>query len=462
MTLLQPYPYQIKGAQWLASKSQALLADWMGLGKSAQAVHACDLVGAKRILVICPASVRANWKREFFRFSPLDRPITVMMPGDSTIPISGVLVMSYDMAANPAIRKRLMEQPWDVLVLDEAHFLKERSAKRTKAVYGHAGYPGIAHKAKHVWRLTGTPAPNDASELYTQLTSGGVIDKVPYWDFVFTYCAGFNHDYGYKITGHKNVEQLKKIMAPFMLRRTLKDVDMELPKLRYQEVIVPRSDVELDPHFYEAVKAAGGEDSFMEELRVADQTLRTALASVDLSYTGSDKDKLGILAGLAPSNSSLRRYIALAKLPACLDIIEEDLKYDSHHKVVIFAIHQAVIEETRARFAKYGAVTLYGKTPADKRQQNLEKFKTNPKCRVFIGNIQAAGVGIDGLQEAACHVEMIEQDWVPSNNAQAIMRVHRNGQRNPVRVRVFQLEDSVDEDIQVTVTRKARELMRIF
>lgn len=460
MTLITPYPYQLKGAEWLATKDQALLADWMGLGKSAQAVHACDLVAARRILVVCPASVRANWKREFWRFSPLDRDIEVAMPGKPfRIPHQGVLVCSYDMAYTH--RQALCAVQWDVLVLDEAHFLKERTAKRTKAVYGWASYKGIIGSAKRVWRLTGTPAPNNASELWTHLTTGKALNQ-SYWDFTFQFCAGFNHDYGFKITGHKNVDQLKKILAPFMLRRTLKDVDMELPRLRYQEVVVPRSEVVMDPNFVEAIHNAGGQAAFMNELKVADQTLRSALESVDLSYTSRDDHKLGILAGLGPSNVSLRRYIGLAKLPACLDIIEEDLIADPKHKVVIFAVHVDMIEGTRARFAKYGAVTLYGKTPADRRQHNIEKFMKNPRCRVFVGNIIAAGVGIDGLQQAASTVEMIEQDWVPANNAQAVMRVHRNGQKNPVRVRVFMLEDSVDEDIQKTVTRKTRELMRIF
>lgn len=457
--LVTPYPYQLQGAEWLASKDQALLADYMGLGKSAQVVRACDLVGARKILVLCPASVRANWKREFFRFSPLDREVTVMMPGKFKVPHTGVLVCSYDMAFTQ--RRHLMAKPWDVLVLDEAHYLKERTAKRTKAVYGWAGQQGLVHHASRTWRLTGTPAPNDASELWTHLVSAGVL-KMPYWDFVFQFCAGFNSDFGYKITGHKNVDVLKKYLAEFMLRRTLKDVDMELPRLRYQEVVVPRSDVELDPDFLEDINRSGGENAFLGELRVADTTLRTALEMVDLSYTSRDDHKIGILQGLAASNVSLRKYIAMAKLPACLDIIEDDLRADPNHKVVIFGVHQVVIEGTRSRFAKYGAVTLYGKTPADKRQHNLERFMKDPKCRVFIGNIQAAGIGIDGLQQAAHDVEMIEQDWVPANNAQAVMRVHRNGQKNPVRVRVFMLEDSVDEDIQKTVNRKARELMRIF
>src|SRR5580704_9638623 len=81
--LIAPFPYQIAGANWLKVRVQALLADEMRVGKTPQAIHACDLVGAQNILVICPASVRVNWGREFERFSPLDRPCQVVMPGET-------------------------------------------------------------------------------------------------------------------------------------------------------------------------------------------------------------------------------------------------------------------------------------------------------------------------------------------------------------------------------------------
>jgi SNF2 family DNA or RNA helicase len=86
----------------------------------------------------------------------------------------------------------------------------------------------------------------------------------------------------------------------------------------------------------------------------------------------------------------------------------------------------------------------------------------NKYCRVFIGNIEAAGTGIDGLQKSACEVAFLEQDWVPSRNAQAIMRVHRCLQERPVRVRIFTMRKSSDELVQDTLMRKARELTKIF
>lgn len=458
MSLETPYPYQLVGAKYLSQMPQAFLADDMGLGKSCQAVVAADMIGAENILVLCPGSVRANWEREFDRFSPMDRPCRVLYSGKDTLPEKGVVVCSYDLLK--AFAPKFKTKTWDVLILDEAHYLKERSSDRTRYVYGHGKRsPGLDKSALVVWRLSGTPAPNWADELYTHLKSAGVIDD-PYWDFTFRYCTGFDSTYGYKITGHKNVDELKKLLGRFMLRRTKEEVMAELPPIQFQQVVVDRSPVELDPNFYEATRNKTPEQ-FFDELKVADTTLRQALDAVAGSRT-PDADRLGLLSSMGASLVTLRRYLAMAKLPSCLDIIEEELKSGQLQKIVIFGVHMCTIEGSRERLAKYGAVTIYGKTPAEKRQRNIDRFVKDPKCRVFIGNIQAAGTGVDGLQKVCSEVAFFEQDWVPGNNAQAAMRVHRNLQTKPVRVRIFSLAKSVDEQVQLTLSRKAKALLQIF
>lgn len=453
-----PYPFQLIGADFLAARTQAFLADDMGLGKSVQAIRGADIVGAQDILVICPSSVRANWERMFEKFSPMDRPCAPIFTGKDPMPSSGVVVISYDLTTT---RAHELKRPWDLLIIDEAHYLKERGAKRTKAVYGRSStLPGIAAQAKHVWRLSGTPAPNNASELYTHLKSAGLTTE-PYWDFVFRFCSGFNSDYGFTIKGHKNVDELRRILAPFLLRRTKEEVLKDLPPIRFEEVTVERGEVELDPTFYTEMKAAGGEAAFLDEIKVANQTLRQALETIS-NGPASIENRLKALESMAPSLSALRRYIGMAKLPTACDIIKEELESGQLQKIVLFAVHRDVVEGARQRFSAFQPVTLYGGTPADKRQRNIEKFMKDPKCRVFIGNIIAAGTGVDGLQKASADVAFLEQSWVPAENSQAAMRVHRIGQDNPVRVRIFSLRNSVDQQIQDALIRKMRELAKIF
>lgn len=437
---------------------QALLADEMGLGKSAQVIIGCDLVGAFNILIVCPAAVRINWDREFYRFSPMDRPCVILATGKDK-PARGVNIVSYDLiASNEKMRKMLMAMQWDVLVMDEAHYCKERSAKRTKALYGHNKNPGIMHSAKRCWRLSGTPAPNNASELYTHMKSAG-IEKRPYWDFVYDFCSGFDSDYGYKITGHKNTTKMRSLLALFMLRRKKDEVMTQLPPIVFANVTVERSEVELDPWFYENWKPIGV-PAFLENMKNIDSTLKAGLNALKTGHHHTSEDSLRLLEAHSKSTSTLRRYIGLAKLPRVLEMLDEDLASGAIDKLVIFAIHQQVIEQTRTAFRKYGAVTLYGNTPTAKRQLNIDKFQNDPKCRVFIGNIGAAGTGITLTR--AHEVAFIEADWVPANNAQAAMRCHRVGQTKPVRVRFFSCAGSVDEDVMRVVVHKTREIAKII
>lgn len=462
MELLEAFPYQKEGAKFLATMPHALLADEMGLGKSCQAVLAADLVGARNILVLCPASVRFNWAREFERFSPVDRPCSVVLTGRHGVPKSGVVVCSYDLVSNEKTLQTFKSTRWDAIVLDEAHYLKSRTALRTKAVYGHGSRsPGLAACADRVWRLTGTPAPNDASELYTHLKSAGLTQD-PYWDFVFRYCTGFNSDYGFRITGHKNTEELKALLAKFMLRRKKDEVMKELPPISYQEVTVERSAVSLDEFFFEQMRGKTLQE-FNAELKTADQALRMALDAIKpTGYNAPAQDRLKLLESLAKNMVTLRRYIGIAKVPNVCEILIEELEANPALKLVVFAVHRDVIEQTRVRLAKYGAVTFYGGTDPLKKKAHLARFQSDPKCRVFIGNVQAAGTGVDGLQKASSEVVFMEADWVPSNNAQAAMRCHRIGQERPVRVRFFSCQGSVDEQIQQTLLRKTRELTKLF
>lgn len=455
---LTPFQYQRTGAEYLAANAHALLADEMGLGKSAQVVLACDKVDAGDILIVCPAAVRINWSREFDRFSSKDRPATIIETGKDR-PGSGVNIISYDLlASNEKLRQTVKQTQWDVLVLDEAHYLKERTAKRTKAVYGHNRIPGVMHSAKRTWRLTGTPMPNNASELYTHLKSAG-IEKRSYWDFVFDFCDGFQSDYGYKITGVKNAPRLKQLLSQFMLRRKKDDVMTQLPPITFSEVTVERSKVELDPWFYENWRPIGV-PAFLKELETQDKTCKASLNAIRSGHHYNFSDSLELLKAYSKSTATLRRYIGLAKLPRVLDIIEEELESGALNKIVLFANHQQVIEQTRERFRKYKAVTLYGGTPLAKRQHNIDQFQNNPKCRVFIGQIVAAGTGI--TLTAAHEVAFLEASWVPADNAQAAMRCHRVGQTKPVRVRFFTCEGSVDEEVMRVIVHKTREIAKIM
>ena len=436
-SLLELDPYQATGATWLASKTQALCADFMGIGKSAEAVRACDLVQASKILVISPGNARVNWQREFQRFSPMDRSCIPIMPGTKIIPAADILIISYEMATTMA--DELKRRHYDVVILDEAHYLKERTAKRTKAIYGaRSNVPGIIAGAARCWRLTGTPAPSHAGELFTHFKSAGLTTE-SYYDWLFRYTTGFDSNFGYKITGHKNEAELRARLEPFMLRRM---EGTELPPLCFETVAVERSDELLKPFLHEeAVAIAAG-----------DEELRRALAK-------PGEDVLKILESSAASYSALRRYTVAAKLPAIAEILEQNFE-SGMDKMVLFAVHIQAVEWMAERLKKFHPVTLYGKTPAAKKQEVVDRFQNEDCCRLLIANIQAGGVAI--TLTASCEVGFMEKTWVPGEIIQALKRCHRRGQTRLVRVRSFTLYDSSDEVVDEALTRKVKELSKIL
>jgi SWI/SNF-related matrix-associated actin-dependent regulator 1 of chromatin subfamily A len=441
--LIRPYPYQITGAAWLASTTQSMLLDVPGLGKSCQAIRGADMLGIRNILVIAPANTRVNWGREWARFSPLDRPVQVCMPTD--IPnTSNVVVCSYDSAVKH--RDRLRAAEFELLIIDEAHFCKEKRALRTRAIYGAGKHsPGIASTCQRVWRLTGTPLPNSAAnELWTHLRSAGLADE-DFWTFTYRYCEGYDAPHGFQFTKNKNVQELQNRIAPFILRRTREEVLPDLPEIVYITHTIERSDACLD-------RVA------IASMNADDQRLRVALEA-----TGDDKEKqLHILESMAASMQSLRRHILTAKLPAMAEVLAEDFEEHGIDKMVVFGIHRNGLEYMAEKMAAYKPVLLYGGTPSSKRQEVVDRFQNQADCRLFLANIESGGTGVDGLQRVCSFVNFMEKSWTPSSNLQSVLRLLRIGQDNKVRVRSFVLDKSTDEYVDSVLVRKMAELSKIL
>jgi SWI/SNF-related matrix-associated actin-dependent regulator 1 of chromatin subfamily A len=418
------YPYQRVGAAHLAGRKAALLADDMGLGKSAQAIRACDEVGARTVLVICPASVRENWKREFKKFSA-----TGIVP----------CVHSYDSVVRgilgPDGRDAL---GWDVLILDEAHYLKSKDAKRTKMILGDGG---LLADAKHVFLLTGTPMPNHPAELWPMLracapeTITGASGKPwSYWQFVNKYCATRDNGFGLQIVKGKNLDQLKEKLSGFMLRRLKEEVLPDLPEIRFDELFVE------------------GTWDFFKELNNGGYLVEKTLAE-----KGVDG-----LREIAPHVATLRRLTGLAKVKPVVEWVKEWLDAGGA-KIVLFAHHREVIAGLLQSFTDKGVrtVALDGRSCADERQRVIDLFqRPDSGIKVFIGQIQAAGTGI--TLTAASDVLFVESSWVPAENSQAAMRVHRIGQKNACLIRFATLAGSIDEKIQQAVARKTADIVKLL
>lgn len=441
-------PYQEFGAGWLAEKRLALLADKMGLGKSAQAITAAKIAHCKTILVVCPAAVRFNWVNELKMWGDLEG---VVLFKPSALP--DICVVSYNFVTDHT--EFLRQRKWDAIIIDECHFVKSIDALRSAAVYGTNG---IVRAANRVWCMSGTPAPKHIAEMWILLYSFGRT-KLSYEEFVKRYCDYYIYNNKMAIKGTKTEMkgELWKMIEPIALRRQVEDVLKELPPVSFSDLVIEPGEVDLE-----------GSKSFIEytfgESRRAELEqklgLERKLMEDILAGKGVNPDILLSLQAAAKSLSTLHRYNGLQKIEPIAEIVSEELEAGAYEKIILFAVHRDVVEGLRSRLSKYGAVAAYGGTDPIKLQRRVDDFQNDPRTRVFVGNIQTAGTGLN--LTAANQVMIIESRHNPSDIEQAWKRAHRMGQKNPVFVRFVSLNDPLDIKVTETTRKRAEELAEIF
>jgi SWI/SNF-related matrix-associated actin-dependent regulator 1 of chromatin subfamily A len=413
---MQLLPHQEIGRDFLVSHPRALLADGMRVGKSVQTITAAERIYWDsenldfRTVVICPASLREQWRRQFSTFATWVWERTIV---------------SYEEAAKDW--RRIVNRRIDMLVLDESHYLKNRKAKRTEVIFEK-----IVPVAQRVWCLTGTPSPNNASELYPMLKAlfPETIDRgdgkpMDYWSFVKKFCIVRETPFGQKIEGNRNTEELKRRMAPIMLRRP---------------------------------------SSILGNQRLPDETLYLDVAKRELTRLEDDlKKELGAKYDLSPQlmddkvKARIGRLTGLAKVPALVERLKDEFE-SGLDRVVLFAWHTDVILRLAAELTEFEPAVVLGATRD--RQHAVDFFQTDPKCRVFIGQIKAAGVGLD--LSVANELIFVETSWVPGDNDQAAMRISGVNQKRASRVRYAVLPGSIDERLMSVNRRKSEDTKALF
>lgn len=435
-------PYQLEGVKFLRSKRFAILADEMGLGKSAQAIVASQ--GAKSILVLCPAIGVFNWKDEFEKWL------------DPALPKPKIHIVSYNKFTTAP--GSIPFTP-DLLICDEAHYLKNYSSKRTKAVFGK---DGIANRVKATWLLTGTPMPNYPNDLWVFLRKSGQTD-LDYRSFCLRYCATIPSGFGmgFRIVGMKmdKSDELKDQLSKIMLMRKKEDVLKELPALHWVTVMVEPGpvDLEIEKSFVYLSNPTPPVDLIRSEL-CEQVTLVEKLVSV----CGKDQYQLiaPTLSAIAPAMSTMRKINGLKKVKGVIELVTDELENSAYDKIVIFAYHLSVIQQIHEGLSKFGAVKLTGHSKEWHRKNAVEEFQTKKDCRVFVGQLHACGTTIN--LTAARHVLIVEPDWVPANNAQAIARCHRIGQERMVLARYVGIADSIDSQVTKILAKKTQAELSLF
>jgi SNF2 family DNA or RNA helicase len=432
---LEYLPFQRAAIAYAMSRPNTLLADEMGLGKT---IEALGVVNAdpkvKKVLIVCPASLKLNWARESERWlvGALDIGVAAKtFPADAD-----VVIVNYALLGKWQAK---LARTWDVLIADECHYVKNKKAKRSQHLY--------ALRAKRKLLLTGTPILNRPVELQP---IAALLDPETFghfMNFAKRYCKPTRNRFGWDFSGAANLPELQETLrSTIMVRRTKSDVLTELPPKRRQ-VIELASDTLADLISIE-------EEAWAEHERRVKQ-LRARSGEARASEKDATEEELqelreGVNAAFGEL-SKLRHATALAKVPLVVEHVKNALL--AADKLVVFAHHRQVVSEIAAAFGA-SAVTLTGGDTAEERQAAVDRFQEDPDCTLFVGSIRAAGLGL--TLTASAYVVFAELDWVPANLTQAEDRTHRIGQKDSVLVQHLVLQNSLDARMVRTLIKKQR------
>lgn len=424
------YKYQREGIDQLAKflsnsvDRAALLADPPGAGKTPQAIFVAEKLQCKRILVVCPASLRENWRREFAKWTNRSDCQVIESSKDSIQPTSNVIIISYSGCINSKIMPQLTAVRWDLLICDESHYCKNPSSHTSRTVL-------ITLWAQAHMRLliSGTPLPNGrASEAWTTFSRLNTEEFSQWKDFAERFCIAENTPWGLKYNRSKNLDKLQQIARDsFMVRRTREVCMAELPGIVRQNIYLSLP----QQHIF----AAQGDIDVESIIQAVEHGL-----PLESDHITTARQKLGEL-----KSSKIVEHIQ-----NLLDEVEQVVVF-CHHRAVFQNIMQALLN------ADITVVGINGTMTPEERQASVDQFQ-NKKARVFLGSIKAANTGI--TLTAASTLVMAEYDWVPSTNEQAEGRINRVTQKEICRVQYLVIQDSLDEKVLNVVQRKQRDIRK--
>ena len=245
--MINLYPYQKKTITFALRRDRAILALEQGLGKTIISIFLFKILQAKKILIIAPASLKLNWKKEIINCFPfLEKHIEIISTGKQALGLKSITIINYDLLIKPQIYAQLIKQHFNILILDELHYLKNPEAARTKVILGSKTkkkeIKGVVTVCDRVYGLTGTPIPNRPIEMFPWLSAlfPEQIDNMGYWEFAKYYCDGWQAPWGFDASGASNIKTLREKIKPIMIRFTKKKVLKDLPKKTQQLILLER------------------------------------------------------------------------------------------------------------------------------------------------------------------------------------------------------------------------------
>lgn len=481
---LEPYDYQKEAVVFFdINNGVAILGDEPGAGKTAQII-AYAIKNNLKTIVICPASLKLNWRNEIYKFSnekafiykynpPKKFNIKINSKEESLFHVINYESLDtyfklnyshtcknnkckhkfvdhkkthkkcpncgFEKTISSRITKNLSPfedekgiilnpEDYDLIVCDEAHYLKNQSSKRTKLV--RKMFINVPKKIL----LSGTAIKNRTEELFSLLN---FIDPKE-WDnlhtFALRYCAAFESNFGWDYKGASNLDELFQRISPYFLRRLKRDVLKNLPEKTF--TVLPIALTEKQFRDYEKI-----EKNVVEVINEMGEV--------------EDVEEDGLFISAL---QKLRKFTSDIKVDESLDYLQNIV--DSNQKIVVFCNFISSAEKIYNHF-KDNAVIFTGEYNMQHKQDAVDKFQNDENCNIFVGTIGAAGVGI--TLTAADTSLFIEEAWSPSDNIQAQDRIHRASQKSSsVRIIKFVCEGTIDEYIEDVLAKKESIITKVL
>lgn len=425
-----PRHYQAEGIAYMINHGNCINGDDCGLGKTGQAIVTVELMDVFPTLVICPASVKYNWKKEWQKWNPA-RTIGIVESGrnyDESVWDSDVVVINFDILGErstdkpKAKYKELLRKYWGSCVIDEIHFLKSEKAMRTRMT------KKITKPIAHIWGLTGTLTQNRPLELvqpYQILRRfveifGGTLE------FKFRYCDAKKTMYGFDASGFSNLEELHELlrMAGYV-RRQKRDVLTELPPVIEQIVDAPISNAREYHH---------AEDDLLNYLETID---------VEKASSAANAPHLVML-------NTLRTLSIVGKMAFIKSYIQEWMESNEEKQLAVFGVHREPLQELADYFK---APVIQGGVSIENKQRIVDAFAAR-KHRLLFANIQSAGTGTDGLQTHCSDMIYIELPDRSTDVEQTNARLERMGQTSTITVTYLLSPETIDVEMKETLDGK--------
>jgi SWI/SNF-related matrix-associated actin-dependent regulator 1 of chromatin subfamily A len=416
-----PLDHQKIAIEELLKNKKYILADDMGLGKTTSTIIASLETGAKKILIICPATLKINWQREYQLYS---EKTSYVCEGKNYSEDAEIVIMNYDIIKNfhdSKDRKNsiILNSKFDLVIIDEAHYIQNVQAQRTKLIND------LVRDIERLWLLTGTPMTSRPINYFNLLSLVDSPVAKNWMAYVVRYCAGYQFKVGprkvWNVMGASNLEELRDRTSATVLRRLKEDV-LDLP----DKIITPVY-LRLRSKMYEEVMG----DYYNWYDKNPDESKNLSIQFTKLTQ--------------------VRQVIADEKTQHTIELAENIVEQGK--KVIIFCNFTKSLEVICTHFGK-SAVRLDGSMSKIQRQDAVDRFQEDEKVKVFVGNIKAAGVGI--TLTAAEAVIMNDLSFLPSDHSQSEDRAYRYGQKNNVLVYYPIFENTIEGIIYDILNNKKR------